>query len=160
MRRASTQTGSARIDTYGSAEVYRRGVESYAGASVRLSGNVRRPVQPGGNARRVYLLSLLPNTTRSASRTSSRLPATAILPTIPTPPTCRSATRRTSSRRWIFRTSCRRCTHRERFSMHSLEKSFLTGRLRRHLCARLRRITACLTTRCPPPIRSAATMAI
>ena len=91
------------------------------------------------------------HTTRSSSRTSLQ-PIWTESPTTRIPPTCRWATRRIFSPRWISRTICRRCIPPAPFSTLFWGRSFPTGRPRRTLSARSRRTTSCLTTQCLRPI--------
>ena len=75
---------------------------------------------------------------------------------------CRLITLRIFLTHWIFRTICRLCILQEPYSMHSLGRSFRTGRQRQLWYVRLQRIIACpitLSHRPIPYVRSTATSA-
>ena len=61
---------------------------------------------------------------------------------------------------WIFRMNCRHFILRERYFMHSLEKSFRTGEQQQILSARLQKITSFLIIPCHRPIPFVRNMVI
>ena len=101
-----------------------------------------------------------PSMTSRCSPTSSPPRSRAAPRTTPTPPTCLSASPRTSSPRSTSRTSCRRSTPPAPCSTPSSAKSCRAGRPRPTWCARSPRTTSCRTTRCPRPTPCASITAI
>ena len=75
-------------------------------------------------------------------------------------PICRSIIQRIFLMHWIFRMNCRHFILRERYFMHSLEKSFRTGEQQQILSARLQKITSFLIIPCHRPIPFVRNMVI
>ena len=71
---------------------------------------------------------------------------------------CRLAIRRMYLPHWIFRMSCRRCIHQERYSIHSWEKNFRTGSQRQLWSEKSQRIISCRIIQCLQHILSVRIM--
>lgn len=98
--------------------------------------------------------SRYPDIKQQEKRATLRITQTALI--------CRLITLRIFLTHWIFRTICRLCILQEPYSMHSLGRSFRTGRQRQRWYVRSQRIIACPITPSHRPIlyvRSMATSA-
>ena len=108
------------------------------------------------------LHTVLPNTTEAVIRISKQREKRATLRITQIALICRLITLRIFLTHWIFRTICRLCILQEPYSMHSLGRSFRTGRQRQRWYVRSQRIIACPITpshRPIPYVRSMATSA-
>ena len=134
--------------------------QPHAGAAERLPGAVRRSVQPRGHPGGVHQLPAGESTTWPSSPTSSPPGTRTAHLTTPTAPICRSATPRTSLRRWTFRTSCRPSIPAAPSSTPFWARNCRIGRRRRIWCGRSPRTMRCPTTPSPRPTRSAKSTGI
>ena len=141
----NARVGQEGYDSQGVPGVHQERAEPHEGTPVGLPGDVRRPLQPGGYAGWSPPPTVWPSMTRRAIPILSLAGERAIRRITPTVPIFPWIIRRMYLTLWTSRMSFRPCIHPEPCSTRSWARRCLTGRRQPTWCARLLRITSCLT---------------